>query len=85
MVLVRDISYFSKLHLIGDIAVLATVLTLAITSISSLVNGTAKGTTMVTITPYWAKTMGMSVSMLEGVGLILPIKVILNNKGINER
>jgi hypothetical protein len=85
MVFVRDISYFSKLHLVGDIAVLATVLTLAITSISALINGTAKGTTMVTITPYWAKTMGMSVSMLEGVGLILPIKVIIDKKGIYAR
>jgi amino acid permease len=75
MVLVRDISKFNKLHIIGDLAVIAVVLTLTITSVYALSSGTSKGEYIDMTTSNWPITLGMTVTMLEGVGLVLPIKV----------
>jgi hypothetical protein len=76
MAMVRDISKFNKLHIIGDIAVISVVLTLAITSITLLVTGASHGTHVDMVTENWPITLGMSITMLEGVGLVLPIKVL---------
>ena len=78
---VRDISSFSKMHIVGDIAVLSTVIVLAIYSILNINNTpdfTIKNLPLMKST--WAKLLGMSVTMLEGVGVILPIKVSLKIK-----
>jgi amino acid permease len=75
---VKDITVFSKLHILGDIAVASTVLVLGGTCISILSeNGlNQSGRHMDTFGPGWSKTLGMTITMLEGVGLVLPIKVI---------
>jgi hypothetical protein len=73
---IKDISKFNKLHIVGDIAVVAVVLTLAITSIYDLSSGQAHGHDFVAVTPDWPITLGMSVTMMEGIALVLPIKVI---------
>ncbi len=73
---IRDISSFSRMHLIGDIAVLSTVIVLAIFSIfkiNSVPNFSVSHLPLIKST--WAKVIGMSVTMLEGAGVILPIKV----------
>jgi amino acid permease len=76
MCFIKDVTVFSKLHLLGDIAVAATVITLGATCASKLASDDIdQSTTISTITPNWAKTLGMTITMLEGVGLVLPIKV----------
>jgi hypothetical protein len=75
MAMVRDISKFSKLHIIGDIAVVSVIITLVATSIYSLSSGQSHGTHIDMTTKDWPITLGMTVTMLEGVGLVLPIKV----------
>ena len=85
MSFVRDISKFAKVHIIGDIAVVAVIITLVSTSIYSLTSGESKGTHIDMTTKDWPITLGMTVTMLEGVGLVLPIKVYIYNLGTNEK
>lgn len=74
---IRDISYFSKLHILGDIAVLSTVITLSVTAIQVLSGDEQVGNKIHAISSGWGVTLGMVVTMLEGVSLILPIKVYI--------
>ena len=73
---IREITSFSKWHILGDFAVLSTVVVLAIFSIMKI-NETSSSniSDLKLINNNWAKLIGMSVTMLEGVGVILPIKV----------
>lgn len=81
MCLVRNINKFSAMHIIGDIAVLATVFSLAyesITNISKDENFNYDNVKM--FNTHWAKLLGMIITSLEGIGVILPIKENMKEK-----
>jgi len=69
------------MHLIGDIAVLATVVALLVNSIDII---STKQDFHISDYPMvssgWSKILGMSVTALEGVGVILPIKESMKDK-----
>jgi proton-coupled amino acid transporter len=74
--LVRDISKFSFAHMVGDLAVLSTVVLLAYQTINIMVTDPNYNMDHVLIYNIgWAKLLGMAVTSQEGVGVILPIKV----------
>jgi len=78
---IRKIKYFGQVHLIGDIAVLATVIALLYNSIIQIKDNTSFDfSSFPLINSGWAKVVGMAVTMLEGVGVILPIKESMENK-----
>jgi proton-coupled amino acid transporter len=79
--LIRNISKFASLHLIGDIAVLATIVTLAYESISSISQEPDFNFDNVKLFNVgWYKLLGMVITSLEGIGIILPIKESMKEK-----
>lgn len=69
------------MHIIGDIAVLSTVVALLVNSldiISHMPKFDISDYPM--INSQWSKILGMAVSTLEGVGVILPIKENMKDK-----
>lgn len=64
------------MHIVGDIAVLATVLSLGYSCIYDISNksdfdfGKLK-----LINTEWYKVLGMCITSLEGIGVLLPVKV----------
>jgi proton-coupled amino acid transporter len=81
MCLVRKISKFSNLHIIGDISILCTVSVLAYESINSASKDNSFNLNRLPlISSGWAKLMGMCITSLEGIGVILPIKENLREK-----
>jgi len=72
----RNIKVFSNMHMIGDIAVLATIIALAYNSISDITKKTDFNFgDYDLINNEWYKVLGMCVTSLEGIGVLLPIKV----------
>jgi proton-coupled amino acid transporter len=73
---IRNIKVFSSLHLIGDIAILCVVVALGYDSIYHISNnkdfdfGSLK-----LINNEWFKLLGLCVTSLEGIGVLLPVKV----------
>jgi proton-coupled amino acid transporter len=81
MCLVRNISKFSSMHLLGDIAVLATVVSLAYESIRKITSDSNFNiNNFVLFNSGWSKLLGMSITSLEGIGVILPIKESMKDK-----
>jgi solute carrier family 36 (proton-coupled amino acid transporter) len=81
MCLVRNINKFSAMHIIGDIAVLATVFSLAYESISNISKDENFNYDNVKMfNTHWAKLLGMIITSLEGIGVILPIKENMKEK-----
>lgn len=79
--LIRNITKFAAFHIIGDIAVLATVITLSYEAISIISKeGGFDLTGVKLINTGWAKLLGMSITSLEGIGVILPIKENMKDK-----
>ena len=77
----RKISAFSQLHIVGDIAVLATVIALLFNSIDIISKDTNFNISNFNmINSGWSKVLGMAVTTLEGVGVILPIKESMKDK-----
>lgn len=77
----RKISAFNQLHLVGDIAVLFTIVALFVNCTENFrdkedfdINNFSL------ISSGWSKFLGMAVTTLEGVGVILPIKESMKNK-----
>jgi amino acid permease len=80
--LVRKISKFASLHFIGDIAMLATIICLTYETVMIVTSDRDWNINNVKMfNTQWYKLVGMSVSSLEGVGTVLPIKVYLNYPG----
>jgi proton-coupled amino acid transporter len=81
MCLVRNISKFSSMHFLGDLAILATVFSLAYESIYQISHeGGFHLDGLKFINTGWAKLLGMSITSLEGIGVILPIKESMKDK-----
>lgn len=82
MCLVRNVSKFSAMHFIGDLAVLATVISLTYESIYKISH--EEGFNLDNVVPFrhpgWAKLLGMCVTSMEGIGVILPIKENMRDK-----
>jgi proton-coupled amino acid transporter len=79
--LLRNINKLSSMHFIGDIAVLATVVTLAYESIYKISKEDDFDFNNVKmINSGWAKLLGMAITSLEGIGIILPIKENMKDK-----
>ncbi len=77
---VRNIKIFSIMHLIGDIAVLCTVFALGYSAIYDMAN--AKDYDFRKLKMFnneWYKILGMCITSLEGIGVLLPIKVRSTN------
>ena len=65
------------MHLIGDIAVLATVVSLIYNSIYDISNKTDFNfKELKLVNNQWFKVLGMCVTSLEGIGVLLPVKVL---------
>jgi amino acid permease len=79
---VRNIKFFSNMHLVGDVAVLLTVGTLAYSSIYDISQKTDFNFgSLKLINSGWFKVLGMCITSLEGIGVLLPVKVItIDNK-----
>lgn len=74
--LIRDISKFSFAHFIGDLAVLLTVVCLAYETIAQMIGDPTFNIDNVKMfNSHWYKLLGMSITSLEGIGVVLPIKV----------
>jgi amino acid permease len=76
--IIRKMSKFSYFHFIGDIALIATLICLTYQTVTIVTSD--KEWNISNIKMYnseWYKVVGMAVSSLEGVGTILPIKVII--------
>ena len=74
--LVRDITKFTFFHLLGDIAILATLIVLGYEAIHMIsIDKNFNFDHLYLINSDWAKMLGMAVTSLEGVGVVLPIKV----------
>jgi len=75
----RDIKVFTKMHIVGDIAVLCTVFALGYNSIYDISQkshfdfGSLK-----LINNHWYMVLGMCLTALEGVGVLLPLKVFFD-------
>jgi proton-coupled amino acid transporter len=81
MCYLRKISAFTQMHVIGDIAVLSTVIALLANSIGIIVDMPSFNLNdYKMIDSGWSKILGMAVSTLEGVGVILPIKENMKDK-----
>ena len=79
--LLRNVSKLASLHFIGDLAILATVISLTYESVnivSSDPNFNFDKIKM--INTGWAKLLGMSITSLEGIGVVLPIKESMKDK-----
>ena len=79
--LLRNINKLASLHFIGDLAVLATVISLTYESISII--STDPNFNFDNIKMFnsgWAKLLGMSITALEGIGVVLPIKESMKDK-----
>ena len=64
-------------HLLGDLSLVATLCTLAYESIKTLNDNTEfEFNKLKLFNSDWAKLLGMGIASSEGIGLILPIKVI---------
>ena len=73
---IRNIKVFSKLSIIGDVAVLLTLITLSYTSIKIISDDKNFNIdNLKLIDVGWAKVIGMCITSLEGIGVLLPIKV----------
>ena len=69
------------MHIIGDLAVLATITALFYDSISRMIkNDEIDIGPDPLIRKNWSKMLGMAISCLEGVGVILPIKESMREK-----
>lgn len=79
--LIRNISKLSSLHFIGDLAVLATVISLTYESISLISSDPNFNLDNIKMfNSGWATLLGMSITALEGIGVILPIKESMKDK-----
>ena len=79
--MIRNISRLSSLHFIGDMAVLATVISLTYESINIISSDpNFNFDNLRTFNTGWAKLLGMSITALEGIGVILPIKQNMKDK-----
>ena len=76
----RNISSFSQMHFIGDIAVLATIIVLLINSCKQISKNPLNINEIPMISKDWPKFLGMSITTLEGIGVILPIKEGMKDK-----
>ncbi len=76
MCLIRQISKFSSMHIVGDVAMLATIGCLTYATISIISSDDSWNLDNINMfNNQWYKVVGIAVSSLEGVGTILPIKV----------
>ena len=84
--MIRKIKKFSVYHIIGDIAVICTISALTYESIKTITSD--KDYKLDNVKAYnenWAKLLGMAIASIEGIGVVLPIKVIyIINKTIGE-
>lgn len=82
LVLVRKITVFAKFHLFGDIMIiLAIVVVMIDATISVTSNGWNPSPQLAWInTSLWPNAIGFAVYSFEGVGVILPIYDITENK-----
>lgn len=78
--LLRNISAFTQMHIIGDIAVLSTIIALLVNSIGIISKDSIDISKYKLIDSGWSKILAMSVTCLEGVGVILPIKESMREK-----
>jgi proton-coupled amino acid transporter len=79
--LIRKINKLSSLHFLGDIAVLATVISLAFESIYGITKDSSfSWDNLQAFKSGWALLLGMSITSLEGIGVILPIKENMKEK-----
>lgn len=80
----RDIKVFSNIHIIGDIAVLAVVISLGYAAISGIVEDPNWDFGRLDkFRNDWFKVLGMCVTSLEGIGVLLPVKVFKMIKKAN--
>lgn len=76
--LVRNIQKFSVFHLLGDLSLIATLVTLTYESIKTLSdNNEFDFNKLKLFNSDWANLLGMGIASSEGIGLILPMKVFL--------
>jgi len=76
--LIRNIKKFSVFHLLGDLALISTLVCLINESVITLSNKTDFDFSKLKMfNSGWAKLLGMGIASSEGIGLILPIKVFL--------
>lgn len=71
----RKIEKFTVFHLIGDIALLATLFCLIFESIQALDGKKINFSELKLISKGWPTLLGMGICSAEGIGLILPLKV----------
>jgi len=75
--LIRKIEKFSVLHIIGDVALIATLFCLLYESIKKLDGKEIDFNKLGLINKGWATLLGMSICGGEGINLILPLRVII--------
>lgn len=69
------------MHLLGDIAVLTTLIVLCYESINKVTSeSTFNFDNVQPINSGWAKIVGMGISTIEGIGVVLPIKESMVDK-----
>lgn len=79
--LLRNVSKLASLHFIGDLAVLATVISLTYESVKMISTDSNFNFDKVKMfNSGWAKLLGMSITSLEGIGVVLPIKESMKDK-----
>jgi len=78
--MVRKIEVFANFHVFGDILIIITILVIFAYAFYEVhVHGwVTEGHTA--ITPLWANAIGFSVYAFEGVGMILPVREVTENK-----
>jgi hypothetical protein len=76
--LIRKIEKFTVFHLIGDLALLATLFCLIYESVQALDGKKINFDQLKLIDKGWPTLLGMGICSAEGIGLVLPLKVIKN-------